>query len=278
MMHMFTMNKTIHKAGRALLGLNNKVALLGTMDDQGFPHLTFMNTIQGLDERNLTFGQFCMGLSKEHLLVRPECAFLALGADKTWLHGRARYTHTAKTGPEFDEYNNKPLFRYNSYVGINTVWYLDLLGISDMQKLAALQVATGALRSRMIAKKAAKNESGALSKFSVELFSELAGPKFLCYEAADGGLTIIPVIQACAAGTDRIVISRSKDLAAIPPNANVAIYALNLKMQNVLVKGVIAQHKKGIVVDVQRVYNAMPPTSGYIYPKEKRPAEVTQFN
>ena len=271
------MNTSIHEAGRALLALNNKVALLGTMDDEGYPHLTFMNTIQGFGERGLTFGQFCVGLSKAHLPRRPDCAFLALGADKTWLHGRARYVRTAQTGPEFDEYNNKPLFRYNSYVGINTVWYLDLLEISDMHNLAALKIATGAIRSRLIAKSAAKSEAGALSPFSQALFSELAGPKFLCYANADGALTILPVVQACNAGTDRIVISAAKELAQIPSGAKVAVYALNLKMQNVLVKGVFARLGRGYAVDIQLVYNAMPPTSGYVYPKEARPAEVLVF-
>jgi len=274
------MNTTIHEGGRALLALNNKVALLGTIDDEGCPHLTFLNTIQGLGERNLTFGQFTAGLCKEHLQQRPDCAFLALGADRTWVRGNARYTHTAVAGLEFDDYNNKPLFRYNSYVGINTVWYLDLLGISDMHKLDALKVVIGSIKSRAIAKRAAKNENQALSPFSMQLCGQVGGPKFLCYESPVGGLMITPVVQAKSAGTDGIAIAPvpfGEELALIPDGADVAFYALNLKMQNVLVKGIFNRAGKGYAIDIQRVYNAMPPLSGYIYPKAERPAEVIDF-
>jgi len=275
------MNTSIHEAGRELLGLTNKVALLGTIDGEGAPHLTFFNTIQGLGEKNLTFGQFCTGLSKEHLLERPDCAFLALSADRKWLRGNARYTHQLIAGKEFDEYNDKPIFRYNSYVGINTVWYLDLLGISDMYKLDALKVVFGGIRSRKIAKAIAKEEKHALSPFSKTLCGQLGGPKFLCYEKADGTLSIFPTVQAKPAGTDRIAIGGmpyGEELAQIPDGARVAFYALNLKMQNVLVKGVFSRVKKGYQIDITRVYNTMPPTCGYIYPKEERPAEVTDFS
>jgi len=274
------MNTTIHEAGRALLALDTKVALLGTVDGEGCPHLTFLNTLQGLGERNLTFGQFTVGLSKEHLLQRPDCAFLALGADRTWVRGSARYTHTAVTGPEFDEYNNKPLFRYNSYVGINTVWYLDLLGISDMQKLDALKILAGSVRSRLLAKKLVKEDDRALSPFSETLCGGFGWPKFLCYEASGNGLAILPVVQAYTAGTDRVAIAPvpfGEELARIPDGANVALYALNLKMQSVLVKGIFTRVGKGYAVDIERVYNAMPPLSGYIYPRQARPAEVTDF-
>ena len=275
------MNTTIHAAGRELLGLTNKVALLGTIDDEGGPHLTFFNTIQGLGENNLTFGQFCTGLSKEHLLARPDCAFLALSAERTWLRGNARYTHQALAGPEFDEYNDKPIFRYNSYVGINTVWYLDLLGISDMYKLDALKIVFGGIRSRKIAKAIATEENRALSPFSKTLCGQVGGPKILCWQKPDGTLSIFPVVQAKPAGSDRIAIAGTpygEELALIPDGAMVALYALNLKMQNVLVKGIFTRVKKGYQIDITRVYNTMPPTCGYIYPKEARPAEVTDFS
>ena len=38
--------------------------------------------------------------------------------------GTADFSHTANSGAEFDAYNNTPLFRYNAYFGIHTVYYL----------------------------------------------------------------------------------------------------------------------------------------------------------
>ena len=273
------MNKTIGEEARALLALDSKVALLGTIDDEGGPHLTFLSSIQGLGEDGLTFGQFCVGRSKEFLPQRPDCAFLALTADMRWLRGNARYTRTARTGPEFDMYNNKPLFRYNAYFGVNTVWYLDLLGITGVKKLPLAQVASGAVLSRAAALFAAKNEKNALTGFGKALFAGMGFPKFLCYEAAEG-LAIVPVVQAVAAGTDRVVFAGrpyGEDLKGLQPGARVCVMALNLEMQSVLVKGTYAGKRGAHVAEIERVYNSMPPASGYIFPKAKGPETVREF-
>ena len=273
------MNKTIDTEAAALLALDSKVALLGTLDDEGCPHLTFLSSLQGLGEDKLTFGQFCVGLSKEFLLQRPECAFLALSADMRWLRGRARLTHTAKTGPEFDMYNNKPLFRYNAYFGVNTVWYLDLLGVTGVEKLPLLQIGSGAMLSRACAPFLAKSGKGALSPFGKSLFAAIGGPKFLCYEG-EGGLAIVPIVQATHAGTDRVAFfgrPYGKELGSLEPGAPVCVMALNLDMQSVLVKGTYIGKKGAHVMEIGRVYNSMPPASQYIYPKAAGPETVTEF-
>jgi len=273
------MNNTISEEARALLSLDSKVALLGTIDGEGCPHLTFLSSLQNLGEDKLTFGQFCTGHSKRFLPARPDCAFLALTADMRWLRGRARYTHTAQTGPEFDMYNNKPLFRYNAYFGINTVWYLDLLGVTGVQKLPMLKIASGALLSRAAAPFAARSEKGALSLFGRALFAKPDGPKFLCY-AGEEGLAVVPVIQATHAGTDRVVFSGmpyGEDLKGLTPGAPICVMALNLEMQSVLAKGVYTGKKGAHVMEIERVYNSMPPAAGYIFPRAAKPEEVTAF-
>jgi len=273
------MNTFIGEEARAILDLDSKVALLGTIDDEGCPHLTFLSSIQGLGEDKITFGQFCVGSSKVFLPKRPACAFLALTADMRWLRGTARYTHTAKTGPEFDMYNNKPLFRYNAYFGINTVWYLDLLGITGVQKLPMPQIAAGALLSRAAAPFAAQNEKSALTRFGKALFAGISNPKFLCYETTDG-LSIVPVVQAAPAGADRVVFSGlpyGEDLKALEPGAKICVMALNLDMQSVLAKGTYAGKKGVHAMEIERVYNSMPPASGYIFPKDAGPQAVAAF-
>jgi len=274
------MNKTITKDARALLAMTSKVALVGTTDDEGCPHLTFLASMQALGDDQLIFGQFCVGLSKEFLLQRPDCAFLALTPDKRWLRGSARLTRTAKTGTEFDMYNNKPLFRYNAYFGVNTVWYLDLLGITDVQALPLPQIGSGALLSRALAPFAAENEKNALTQFGRALFAGIGNPKFLCY-AGEDGLSIVPVVQATHAGTDRIAFAGrpyGEELQSLTPGMQVCVMALNLDMQSVLVKGTYSGKKAGMhVLDIQRVYNSMPPASGYIFPRAARPEAITEF-
>ncbi len=274
------MGNIIDGKASALLALDSKIALVGTTDDEGCPHLTFLSSLQGLGQTRLTFGQFCTGLSKEFLPRRPDCAFLALSAEMNWLRGNARYTHTATTGPEFDQYNNKPLFRYNAYFGINTVWYLDLLDIGELQKLPMPKIVVGALLSRAAAPLAAKNEKAALSHISKSLLAKLDGLKFLCYAARDGRLIIVPVIQATHAGGDRVVFSGlpyGDDLRGITPGQKVCVLAQNLEMQSVLVKGAYAGKKGAHVVEIERVYNSMPPAAGYAYPRAERPEAVTEF-
>ncbi|MCL2494943.1 MAG: hypothetical protein FWE98_04725 [Oscillospiraceae bacterium] len=274
------MNNTISPAARELLALTSKLALLGTIDDEGKPHLTFLSSLEGLGEDRVMFGQFCVGLSKEFLPKRPDCAFLALTADMKWLRGRARFTHTAKTGPEFDMYNNKPLFRYNAYFGVNTVWYLDLLEITEVEKLPVLQIGLGALLSRAAAPFAAKSEKNALNLFGRALFAGIDSPKFLCC-TGENGLSITPIVQATHAGTDRIAFAGSpfgEDLAGLAPGTPVSVMALNLDMQSVLVKGSYFGKKAGAhVIDIERIYNSMPPASGYIYPKAAKPEAITEF-
>jgi len=276
-----TTKVTIGEDAQAMLARDAKVALLGTVDDDGYPHLTFISSLQGLGDDKLTFGQFSTGISKDSLLRWPDCAFLALTRDLKWLRGTARYTHTAKTGPEFDAYNNKPIFRYNSYFGFNTIWYLDLLSISLVMKLPIQQIPTGAILSRIAMPAAARSERQALSPYGRLLFSELVGPKFICFEKAEGGLAIVPVFQARAAGTDRLVISGrpfGEDLKELPQGARVGVMALNMNMQSVLVKGTFTSTARGArIIEIDRVYNSMPPQAGYIYPRADRPAAVTEF-
>lgn len=273
------MTTKITPEAAALLALDSKIALVATKDDEGCPHITFLSSLQGLGEDKLTFGQFMVGLSKQFLPERPDCAFLALSADMNWLRGRARFSHKATTGPEFDMYNNKPLFRYNTYFGIHTVWYLDLVEIEPLQKLPMPKIVAGALLSRAAALPSAKSETGALSLVSRKLFGAIAGLKFIAYEK--DGLRIVPVIQATHAGTDRIAFAGvpfGALLKEIPAGAKVAMLALNLDMQSVLAKGTFMGKRGGAyVVEVERVYNSMPPAIGYVYPRANRPEPVTEF-
>ncbi|MDR2525912.1 MAG: hypothetical protein LBC83_07025 [Oscillospiraceae bacterium] len=274
------MKSTIGAAEAALLAQDSKIALLGTLDETGCPHITFFNSLQGLGDQQLTFGQFMVGQSKTFLPQRPDCAFLALSADMNWLRGRARYTHKETGGAEYEMYNNKPLFRYNTYFGINTVWYLDLLGISEIQKLPMPQIAAGAILTRVAAALRGKSEKGALALFSRQLFAKLDGLKFLCYADAQGALNLVPIIQATHAGADRAVFLPTpygKLLKDAPQGCRAAILAVNLELQSVLVKGTLAKRSGAFTLDIDRVYNPMPPAVGYIYPKAAKPAPVTAF-
>lgn len=269
----------------AKLELDSKIGLLATTDKEGYPHLTFLSSLQAKGEDQMTFGQFCQGLSKEFIRKRPEVSFLIMNADMELWRGRARFTHTATSGEDYEIYNNKPLFRYNSYLGFNTIYYMDLVGITPREKLNLAKIGAGAILSRLAKPFAVKSEKKALTHIGKKLFANFAGIKYLAYTGEDGWPHIIPIIQGANAGSDRFIFSTipyGRELRPIPVGAKCAVLALNLKMQSVLVKGKFSGIRlRGIVpagvVEIERVYNSMPPKAQYIYPTDNCIQPVTEF-
>lgn len=251
---------------------DGKIGLVSTIDEQGFPHISFLSSVQPLGDTQMTVGQFCDGLSKKFFKERNKVGYLILTADMEVWSGTAKYTHTNNNGPEFEAYNNKPLFRYNSYFGFGWIHYFDIISMSDKTILKMSQIVTGALKTRMVAPFKKVNKNNILKHDGKRLFSQIDGLKFLSYVDKDGYPVIIPIIQACNAGSDRIVFSTSpfkEDVTKIPDNTNVAVLFVNLKMESVLVKGQFKWSRNFIrngQVDIERVYNSMPPFAGYIYP------------
>lgn len=266
----------IDDAAIEMMDCDSKVGVLATEDESGYPHLSFISSIQALDESVLTFGQFSAGLSKRFILDRPHVGFLVLSADKCYLSGRATYTHSANTGKEFDLYNNKPLFRYNSYMGFYRIFYLNLERISAIRPLPMGSIVLGAILSRVKAVFVRKSERCALPLVGQQLFSQLDSLKFLCYYDEAGEAEMFPVVQATSAGSDRITlcgIPYGKQLSQIPDGAKASILCLNLKMESVLVKG---RYSKG-TLEIERVYNSMPPKMEYVYPRSETIEPVRSF-
>ena len=259
-----------------MMDCDSKVGVLATQDESGYPHLSFISSIQALNESSLTFGQFSAGLSKQFIVDRPRVGFLVLSADKRYLSGRATYTHSANTGTEYDLYNHKPLFRYNSYMGFYRIFYLNLEQISPIRPLPMGAIVLGAILSRLKAFFVKKSEKKALPLVGQQLFSQLDSLKFLCYYDKKGDAQMFPVVQATSAGSDRIALSGipfGHELRSIPEDAKVSILCLNLKMESVLVKG---RYYKG-VLDIERVYNSMPPKMEYVYPRSETIKPVRSF-
>lgn len=266
----------IPDAAMELMDCDSKVGVLATEDESGYPHLSFLSSIQAHGDSALTFGQFSAGLSKRFILDRPRVGFLVLSADKRYLSGNAVYTHSANTGKEFDLYNNKPLFRYNSYMGFYRVFYLNLNHISAIQPLPMGAIVLGALLTRMKALFVQRSEKKALPGVGQALFSQLDSLKFLCYYNETGEARLFPVVQATSAGADRIAlvgIPFGNELRQIPEGAKVSILCLNLQMESVLVKGI---YSKG-VLEIERVYNSMPPKMEYVYPRSETIEPVRSF-
>lgn len=252
-----------------------KVGLIATIDDSGCPHITFMSSLQALGDDRLTVGEFITGLSKKFMQERNKAGFLVMSLDKTWWNGKAVWTEKRDSGAEYEKYNRIPMFRYNTYFGIHTVHYFSLEEISEGAALNMGGIIFNAILNilgRFRFKK--KSNPRALRPWAEKLLKNVATLKFLSYIDSDGFPVIYPVVQAQACDGGRIVIPASpyaKELSGLKPGMDVALLGANLDMENVLVKGVFSGFKPSFsgktgFMDINRVYNSLPPKHGYIYP------------
>lgn len=262
-----------------------KVGLLATVTPDGLPHLSLITSLQAKTPTQVIWGQFTEGLSKRYVRENPHTAFLVLTLDRRVWRGKATFTATATEGEDYVMYNEQPMFRYNSYFGIHTVYYMDLVSHTGGQALPLAAIIPAALLTKT-AKTAAKTgpHDTVLNPWSENLFNRLDALKFLAYVGDDGFPWIVPLVQAQAADSRRLVFSPlafGKELAKVPAGAPVAVFGMTMEMENVLVRGVFngfARHRLINLgsLDIDFVYNSMPPKMGRIYPPQPIEA-VTSF-
>jgi hypothetical protein len=280
-----TMRKTFTQNEIRAFAPAEKIGLVACINPEGEIHVTLLTSIMAAGPKQLTLGQFSTGLSKYYMQLNPNVGFLVMSMDKQLWRGRARWTHKRSDGPEYEIYNNQPMFRYNAYFGINTVHYLDLVEIANDGKLPMGKIIPAAIITRFAKGAAATgNQVPILKPFAENLFNQLDALKFLAHIGKNGFPRIIPIIQCQASDSRRLVFSAlafHDELQTITANTSVGIFGLNLRMQSVFVRGAFRGFKRyrGAtlgVLDIAWVYNSMPPSHGQIYPEPKL-EPVTNF-
>ncbi len=228
-----------------------KIGLLATVNEAGLPHLTLISTLRASTPTQVVWGQFTEGLSKQFVRRNPKTAFLIMTLGRELWRGKASFTHTAQQGKEFDIYNNTPMFRYNAYFGIHTVYYMDLVNHSGRQALPMGGIVIAAIQT-IVARTFGGNKGQAdvLNPWTQGLMNKIDNLKFLAYIGGDGYPVIIPVIQAQASGSERIVFAVSAygdELRAVPENATVAVFGMSLDMEDVLMRGTFHFLMEGLI-------------------------------
>jgi len=261
-----------------------KVGIVACINPEGLPHITLITTMQAGNPEQLLLGEFSKGLSKQYIQENRNIAFLIMTLDRRLWRGKAEWTSLSHSGPEYDMLNNKPMFRYNTYFGINTVHYLDLVEVTEPEPLAMGKIILAAIKT-MISKGRASTRMRdiILPGFGQDIFNGLDSLKFISYIGDDGFPVIIPLIQCQAADSRRLAFSRGvydEELIKIPVGATVAVFGMTMKMEDILVRGTFRGFRRymGIelgTVDINWVYNSMPPAHGQIYPEvEIEPVSV----
>jgi hypothetical protein len=253
-----------------------KIGLLATVNPAGQPHLTLISSLSACSPTQVIWGQFTEGLSKVHARENPKTGFLIMSLQKELWRGKATFTRTAQGGPEFERYNNQPMFRYNAYFGIHTVYYMDLLEHTGRQPLPMNAVVGAAVRTLLARTMGGPRRGKAvLNDWTRALLNKLDNLKFISYVGGDGYPVIVPVIQAQAAGREHVIFALGAfgdELRAIPQGATVAVFGMALSMEDVLLRGEYQGIRRigGVpcgAVAVDWVYNPMPPVPGQIYPE-----------
>ena len=262
-----------------------KIGLLATVTPEGLPHVTLLSSLMACAPGGLCFGQFTEGMSKKHILSNPKVGFLIMSMNKELWRGVASYTHFSKAGPEYDYYNNIPMFRYNAYFGVHTVYYLNLVSQSGKSPLPMNRVIFAAVQTMLARTLGRKSGNRAvLNDWTRAFLNKMDNLKFLSYVGVDGYPVIIPAIQTQSLDSQHVLFSTSiytDELESIPPGTDLAIFSMALTMEDVLLRGKyqgirrIAGFRAG-VVQVDWVYNPMPPVPGQVYPPVELKA-VTEF-
>jgi hypothetical protein len=262
-----------------------KVGLLATVSPEGLPHVTLLSSLMACGPKHLCFGQFTEGMSKGHLLSNPKAGFLIMSLDKNMWRGKATFTHAMKSGVEYEYYNNVPMFRYNAYFGIHTVHYFDLVSHNGKIPLPMSKIIFAAIQTmiaRVLGHKS--HESPVMNRWTRSFLDKIDNLKFLSYVGDDGFPVIIPAIQAQSLDPGHVLFSTSVfsgELQVIPPGVPLAIFGMALTMEDVLLRGKYLGYRRmgGVktgLVELDWVYNPMPPVPGQVYPPLELKA-VTQF-
>jgi len=256
---------------------SEKIGLISCVNPDGQIHMTLITSIMASGPNQLTLGQFCTGRGKWYIQENNNISYLIMTLDKRLWRGKAQWTHKRLDGPEYEVYNEMPMFRYNTYFGVNTVHYLDLVENGGEEALPMGKIVPAAVMTKL-AKGAQKTKKQQILKpFAENLFNQLDSLTFISYLGEGGYPIIIPVIQCQAADSTRIMFSDlaySQELNAMKPNSEVAVFCLNLDMQSVLVRGTFTGFQRDRLVrmgavDIEWVYNSMPPIHEQIYPEIK---------
>ncbi|MEE1032179.1 MAG: hypothetical protein U0L12_08575 [Ruminococcus sp.] len=250
---------------------SEKLGVVGTIDDCGDPHLSLLTTIMAKGDKEMVVGQFTKGLSKGYMQERNKCGFAIMGLDMNFWTGTMNWKDVKDEGEEFVKYNNMQMWRYNTYFGIYKVHYFDLAHISEKRKLDIPKVAVNAFRciiSKPFMKYAGKEKI--LRPYAKKMFNAVGNPKFISFINEEGYPVVAPAVQAQEVGTNTIVLTSSpygELLKPLKKGARVAMMAISLDMESVVIKGTFSGFKGGIGrIKIDRVYNSIPPVMRYIYP------------
>lgn len=259
--------------------------LVATIDKNGDPHITMIASNKAVDNKVVKWGQFTQGTSKENVFKDPKQGILFMNVDMPFkfLQIKADFDHCSTEAKYAEDFNKTDLFRYNVYMRIERVFFNNVKAARPIRNISLMGIMKGMLANLGGNR---KNKTGKIEKrlpdFGMKLFNGLVFPKFLAYlDPKDGYPIIIPCFQARALEHKTIVFPLTQfkeDIQQIPEGCKIAVFGMDFETETMLVKGTYLGIEKGRgIIDIEQVYNSMPPKAGYIYPELEVRKKVTKF-
>ncbi|MEA4812761.1 MAG: pyridoxamine 5'-phosphate oxidase family protein [Anaerolineaceae bacterium] len=251
-----------------------KVGVVVTLTDEGYPHPTFLSSLRSCGQDELVWGQFSEGRSKTNILKNPKTAWLVMNLDKKIWFGQSDFTHIDKKGDEMDVYVNMAMFRYNAYMSIHTAYYMQLIHHTGKHALPIFEVGINALRTAFLKPFMKKTDKPVMNDWTSKFMSKIGNVKFLAYLDENGYPAIVPALQINTLGSDKLIFADkpyNEILRQIKPGSVVSVMGMSFDMEVVVLRGVFQGWRKFLgsscgVVDIDWIYNPMPPKAEQIYP------------
>ena len=276
---MVSFGKEFESGCQKVFESDSKIGLLCTVAPDGYPHIALISSISVKDPQTLMWGQFSQGLSKQYLKDNPKTGFLVVTPDQKWWTGKALHSGSVVKGEDFDYFNNKPLFRYNSYCGFGVVHYGKLVDVSAGEKLPLLKIGLGFLASGFVKSPPSTGNEEKIPPYGIKLASAVACLKFAAFVDSDGYPRIFPCMQGKPAGANALVFSSgpyAELQRQVPPGAKTAVFLANFGLESLMLQGRWNNSEKNGRLknsrfEVDKVYNSLLPIGGYIYPPQGLP-------
>jgi len=279
------------KQAMELTQLELGLKLITTIDQRGWPHITLISFNKAKNAKKVVWGQFVEGTSKRNVLRNPKQGAFYMNANMPFkfVQVKMELERTQKGGEDCEEFSRSQMLRYMTYTNVHTAYYNRIIAATDVRPLGLMGIIKGFLINTL-AKGALKDKNAEekLPDFGYKIFNQMTNAKVMSYIDSDGYPIIIPVFGLVAPDKSKLVfplVQFQKELNIIPKNTNVATYVIvsaGMELTNIQVNGTFTGFKKvrGFtygIIDIDEVYNSMPPLHGVIYPKRQLRPKVTKF-
>lgn len=264
--------------------------LVGTIDNKERPHITFIVSNKAKNKNQIVWGQFCEGTSKKNIFNNPKQGIFMMTPESPYkfFQAKVKLDYVKKEGEEVESFSRMDFYRYNCYMNVHTAFYNEVIAATPVRDLSILGILKGIFLN-LIGKGGVKSKDAdkKLPNLGYELFNGLISPKFISYiDPNDGYPIIIPCFQMRAPDHSKLIFTLSqfkKDLEAIPLGTDVASLAMDLEPLIIHANGKLIKYDRfrGVkygIIEIEEVYNPMPPLAGVIYPKIQTRPKVRDFH